>query len=219
MLGLAPAIAGIFGLVAAAAEGGPPVAVVEDVRGAAISVGLMDYVAAGQVIKLGAKDSIVLGYLSSCWRETITGGTIVVGEEKSAVSEGKVQRTKVDCDSRQTQVTEQVRQGAGAVFRGAPGAVPQPQLTIYGLSPLVEINAGGSLIIERVDQPGERYEVPIGASSLVRGKFYDFARRGQTLVPEGIYIARLGGRQIVFKVDGRAKSGATPVAGRLLRFE
>jgi hypothetical protein len=114
MLGLAPAIAGIFGLVAAAAEGGPPVAVVEDVRGAAISVGLMDYVAAGQVIKLGAKDSIVLGYLSSCWRETITGGTIVVGEEKSAVSEGKVQCTKVDCDSRQTQVTEQVRQGDSA---------------------------------------------------------------------------------------------------------
>jgi hypothetical protein len=217
MLALAPAIAGIFGFVATAAEG--PVAVVEDVRGAAASVGLMDYVAAGQVIKLGAKDTIVLGYLSSCWRETITGGTIVVGEEKSAISEGKVQRTKVDCDSRQTQLAEQVRQGAGTVFRGTPQPAPQPQLTIYGLSPLVEVKGGGSLIIERIDQPGERYEAPIGASSLLRGKFYDFAKSGQALTPEGIYIARLGGRQIVFKVDGRAKPGATPVVGRLMRVD
>jgi hypothetical protein len=28
----------------------------------------------GQVIRLGADDRIVLGYLKSCWRETISAG-------------------------------------------------------------------------------------------------------------------------------------------------
>jgi hypothetical protein len=31
----------------------------------------MDYVEAGKVIRLGAQDTIVLGYFKSCWHETI----------------------------------------------------------------------------------------------------------------------------------------------------
>ena len=37
------------------------------------------------MIKLGPRDTIVLGYLKSCWRETITGGTVTVGAEQSEV--------------------------------------------------------------------------------------------------------------------------------------
>jgi hypothetical protein len=33
----------------------------------------MDYVQAGQIIRLGPHETIVLSYMSSCLRETITG--------------------------------------------------------------------------------------------------------------------------------------------------
>ncbi len=213
---IALAATGQFLSTAVAAE--RPVALVESVTGRVTGAEFMDYVAAGNVIKLGPTGAIVLGYLGSCWHETITGGTVVIGEEKSTVSEGKLQRVKVECDSAQTQVSEQVRRGAGTVLRGGGQAVPQPQLTIYGLSPVVEVGAGGPLIIERLDKPRERYEIPPSSTSLLRGRFYDFAKSGKSLAPDGIYVARLGAREIVFKVDPRAKPGEAPMVGRLVRF-
>src|SRR5688572_17977428 len=83
------------------------VAIVEDVRGKPVGVEFMDYVSPGKVIQLGPKDSIVLGYMKSCWRETITGGTVTVGAEQSSVQSGAVARTKVACDSAYRQLTEQ----------------------------------------------------------------------------------------------------------------
>jgi hypothetical protein len=61
-----------------------PAAVVEDLAGSVPGVQFMDYVEPGQIIRLGAHDRIVLGYLKSCWRETISGGTVTVGNEQSA---------------------------------------------------------------------------------------------------------------------------------------
>ncbi len=69
-----------------------PVAVVEDVTGNPAGIEFMDYVSAGKVIRLGPKDAVVLGYMKSCWRETITGGTVTVGEEQSTVVDGRIQR-------------------------------------------------------------------------------------------------------------------------------
>jgi hypothetical protein len=212
---LAPVIAGMFGLAAAAAEG--PVAVVEDVKGRVAGVEFMDYVAAGKVIKLGAKESIVLGYMSSCWRETITGGVVVVGEEQSTVYASTIERSKVDCDTGQMQLGErEAKQSAGTVFRSVP---PRPELTVYGRSPMIEIKDPGLLIVERLDKPGQRYEVPIRRDLLLRGRFYDFAKSGKALAPSGLYVAQLGEQKVVFKVDPEAKPGSTPIVGRLVRFE
>jgi hypothetical protein len=72
-----------------------PAAVVEEMQGSVPGVQFMDYVDPGQVIRLGAHDRIVLGYLKSCWRETISGGTVTVGPEQSEVAGGEVARTKV----------------------------------------------------------------------------------------------------------------------------
>ena len=69
-----------------------PVAVVEEVKGKVVGVEFMDYVTPGTVIKLGPKGSIVLGYLKSCWRETITGGTVVVGVEQSLVHLAEIEQ-------------------------------------------------------------------------------------------------------------------------------
>jgi hypothetical protein len=56
-------------------------------------------------------------------------------------------------------------------------------------------------------------------ASVVRGKFYDFAKTSTTLRPGGIYAASLGSRRAIFLVDRRAEPGATPIIGRLVRLQ
>jgi len=222
ILALASAIAGLFAL-SGTAMAQAPVAVVEEIKGKVAGVEFMDYVVAGKVIKLGPKDSIVLGYMNSCWRETITGGTVVIGAEQSLVHLGNIAREKVDCDAGQMQLTApQTNQSAATVFRGmAPSqqGAPQPRLTVYGISPIFEVKGRGTLVIERVDQKGERHDVAIGSGSLTKGKFYDLGKDRKTLTPGGTYLARLGTHQTVFRIDSQAKPGATPIIGRLVRLE
>jgi len=197
-----------------------PVAVVEDVNSKSAGVEFMDYVAPGKVIRLGAADTLVLGYMNSCWQESITGGTVTVGASQSAVVGGKVQREKTACDGGKMQLSEQQASKSGAVvFRGTPKpSSAQPQLTLYGLSPVVDVKGGGHLVIERLDHPGERLETEIAAHQLFRGSFYDFAKAGQALKAGGVYRASVGARQIVFKVDPEAQAGNAPIIGRLLRL-
>jgi hypothetical protein len=200
-----------------------PVALVEEVGGKPAGVEFMDYVAAGKVIKLGARDSIVLGYLKSCWRETIRGGTVTVGPAQSEVQGGTVERVRVECDGgRMELAAAQAKQSAAAVVRKVttPRTVPKPQFTIYGRTPVVELKGGGKLAIERVDVAnGERMEVTISRIELVRGTFYDLLRAGMSLKAGGIYRATVGDQQIVFEVDKGAKDGAEPINSRLLRFQ
>lgn len=231
MKSLMGAVVGVFCLATAAAAQAPaaqapaaqaPVAIVEDVQGKVEGVEFMDFVAPGKVIKLGPKASIVLGYMKSCWRETITGGTVVVGAEQSLVHQSDVQRVKVDCDVNAVKLSDrEANQSAATTFRAiAPGqqAAPVPQLILYGLSPLVEVKGTGTLIIERSDMPGEKYTVPIKKDSLVRGKFYDFAKAQKSLTAGGTYTATLGARKLIFRVDPGATAGSGPMIGRLLRL-
>jgi hypothetical protein len=211
-------LVGFTGLAAAQA----PVAVVEDVQGKVTGVEFMDYVAPGKVIKLGPAGMVVLGYMKSCWRETITGvGTVIVGAEESMVHLGDVKAGKVDCDSSHVQLIDRaVGESAATVVRSVnEKASISPRLTLYGLSPMVETGARGKLVIERLDVKGERYDVDLTAASVVRGKFYDFAKTSTTLKPGGTYAASLGSQRTVFLVDRRAEPGATPIIGRLVRLE
>jgi len=183
----------------------------------------MDYVAAGRQIMLEPRDTIVLEYLQSCWRETITGGQVTIGAEQSDVRAGQVERHKVACDGGRLMLTSTLAsQSAGLVVRGmhaqGQGAPPTPQITLYGLSPVIELKGGGKLVIERVDQPGERYEYAVGGQQLLKGAFFDLARAGQALAPGGTYRASAGSRQIVFRIDPNAKPDASSVVGRLLRL-
>jgi hypothetical protein len=213
------ALVGFTGLAAAQT----PVAVVEDVQGKVTGVEFMDYVAPGKVIKLGAGGTVVLGYLKSCRRETISGvGTVIVGAEESMVHLGDVKAGKVQCDPSQSQlITREVGESAATVVRSVNEAkrLASPQLTLYGLSPLVETTGRGKLVVERLDVKGERYDVDLTAASVARGKFYDFAKTSTTLKPGGTYAASLGPRRTVFLVDRQAEPGATPIIGRLVRLE
>jgi hypothetical protein len=202
-----------------------PAAVVEEIQGSVPGVQFMDYVGPGQVIRLGAHDRIVLGYLKSCWRETISGGTVTVGPEQSEVAGGEVARTKVACEGGKMMLSAELAGKSGAmVFRQAPkpqavAAVPHPEFTLYGLSPVFEVRPPGKIVIERLDQPGERHEIVVTEQQLVRGAFLDLAKFGVALAPGGIYRAKLAEQQIVFKIDPDAKPGDVPLVGRLARLQ
>src|SRR6202790_4969404 len=216
------AIVGLVGFTGLAAAQ-TPVAVVEDVQGKVTGVEFMDYVAPGKVIKLGQGGVVVLGYMKSCWRETITGiGTVIVGAEESMVHLGDVKAGKVQCDASQLPpISRDVSESAATVVRSLNEAkrAAAPQLTLYGLSALVETTASGRLVVERLDVKGERYDADLTAASVTRGKFYDFAKAGTALKPGGTYAASLGSKRIVFLVDRQAEPGATPIIGRLVRLD
>src|SRR5262245_56214223 len=161
--GAATALAGFFLIAGAtAARADDPVAIVEDVSGSQAKVQFMDYVTAGTVITLGAGDNLILGYMRSCWRETIKGGVVTVGGEQSVVVGGEVKRQKVECDGGRMRLsTAQAGQSGVMVFRGVKPLAPAPQVTLYGLSPIIDLRGGGRLVIERIDVPGERQEIEI----------------------------------------------------------
>src|SRR3569623_28144 len=151
MRSLIGAIVGVACL-AAPALAESPVAIVEDVQGKVDGVEFMDYVAPGKIIKVGPKSTLVLSYLKSCLREPISSGVALVGTEQSTVQLGDVQRLKVPCDTKATQLSErEANQSAATTFRtmrtdvkgGAPAKLP----TIYGVSPQVEARRSGVLSI------------------------------------------------------------------------
>lgn len=204
-----------------------PTAIVEDVKGKVTGAEFMDYVRPGTVIKLGGDGTVVLGYMSSCVRETIKGGVAIVGTDESRTSLGQVSRETVDCNGKRAQLSpSQATQSAATTFRSldpakqavaattAASAVP----VIYGLSPVLELAKPGKVVIERIDQPGERIEANVSAKMLVKGKFYDLAAAGKTLAAGGTYAAVAGSQRTEFRIDPAARPGTSPIVGRLVRL-
>jgi hypothetical protein len=197
-----------------------PTALVEDVKGAATPVEFMDYVGNGQVIKLEASDVLVLSYLKSCEHETITGGTVTVGTERSDVRDGQVVRAKVPCNGGKIQLSsQQASKSAASAFR-LQNADIQPRL--YGRTPVVQLPKLGSeertLLIERVDRKGERHELKIDDTIAAAG-FYDLAQVNLNLTRGAVYDASIGSHKMMFQIDAKAKSGPAPVVSRLLRLQ
>jgi len=112
------AVAGAVAIASAAAAAPIEVALVENVTGNSPGVDYMDYVQAGQIIRLGPHETIVLSYMRSCVRETITGGTVTVGTDRSEVQSGNVTRASAQCDAGKVLLTGEQGQIAGRTFRG-----------------------------------------------------------------------------------------------------
>ncbi len=213
----------LAGAVPVAAQS--PVAIVEEIDSKSAGVEFMDYVFPGQVIRLEKTGTIVLSYLSSCWREKVVAGTVTIGHEQSDIKDGKVQRTRVHCSTGKMQLSsEQAKQSGGMSFRGIPKRAPGKDgdtnaVTIYGTSPLFELQRPGKLLIERIDKPGETIEEQIGSDRLVRGAFLDLARNNRALAPGGLYRVRHEGRQMLFRIAADAEPGAAPLTTRLVRLQ
>jgi hypothetical protein len=198
-----------------------PTALVEDVQSATADIEFMDYVGNGQAIKLEPGDVLVLSYLKSCEHETITGGTVTVGTERSDVRDGQIVRAKVPCDGGKMRLSsEQASKSAASAFR-LQSADIQP--TLYAQTPLVQLpkvlaSEDRTLLIERTDRRGERHEFKLD-DAIVAAGLYDLAKINVSLARGGIYDASIGGHKMTFQIDAKAKSGPAPVVSRLLRFQ
>lgn len=201
----------------------PPVALIEEVQGEVTGAELMDYVAPGQIIKLGPDGTLVLSYLKSCRRETVNGaGSVTVGPSESKVEGARLSNDVVNCDAGHAQATtRETSEVAATIVRGL-GQENQddsslPQVIIYGASPLFEAQGRGTLAVERLDKPGERQQVELNGRQF-KGRFYDFAGTSHPLTPGGTYVATFGPARIVFRIDPQAKAGPGPAVGRLIRM-
>jgi hypothetical protein len=198
-----------------------PTALVEDVKSATADVEFMDYVGNRQVIKLGPSDVLVLSYLKSCEHETITGGTVAVGTERSEVQGGQVVRTKVPCDGGNIQLSaEQASQSAASAFRLQSANTVK---TLYARAPMVQIprplaNEDRVLVIGRTDVPGETHRFNIN-DAMIGARFFDLATTNLSLAPGATYDATIGSHKVSFRIDPNVASASTPIVSRLLRFQ
>jgi hypothetical protein len=198
-----------------------PTALVEDVKSATADIEFMDYVGNGEVIRLAPGDVLVLSYLKSCEHETITGGTVVVGAERSDVKDGQIVRAKVPCDGGKIRLSSELASKSAASAFRLQSADIQP--TLYARTPLVQLpkvlpSDNRTLLIVRTDRPGKRYELKIDDTVAAAG-FYDLAKVNISLARGAIYDASIGGRKVTFQIDAKAKSGPAPIVSRLLRFQ
>ena len=200
------------------ASAGDPSAIVENIDAPGAKLQFMDYVESGHVISLGASGTVTLGYLRQCLSETVIGGNVTVGRERSRIDGGNVRRERVECDGGNLELTpEQAGKSAVLVLRKPPDspatAQSNPTFTIYGSSPVIKLTGGtGEVTIERLDRPDTEMRIAVSSG------FVDLSARGQALEPGGVYRARAGTRAVVFEVDAFAGPGPGPIIGRLIRF-
>ena len=196
-----------------------PVALVESISIPVKGVEAMDYLTPGKVVELGTAGVLVVDYLASCVRETITGGTATIGAMQSTVDKGKVTRRRVECDGAELQLTAaQSDQGGVAVYRSALGAVgpdglPQPDLTIRSRVPFIATKLSGTIRIERLDQQEPALEFPVSGNGRIG---IDLGRSQVQLAAGGLYRASLGQRSLVFRVAQDATAAETTLVARLV---
>ena len=213
------AIAGavLCGPMARPATAQQPVAIVEDVRSATADVQVFDYLRPGQVIQLGKSGVLILGYLRSCLRETITGGRVTIGNMESVVKEGQIVREVVECDGGRSKLTPAEASKSGVIVFRAPGAASSRAdarpILIYSASPIFTFDASvDQVVIRRLDVAGETMVLR------VNGRALDLAALGKRLAPGARYEAHAGGKAQIFEVDRHASPEGEPLIGRLIRF-
>lgn len=194
----------------ALAQVNSPVAIVEEASDDA-PIDVFDYLLKGDKLVLPNGATVVIGYMSSCRRETVKGGEVIIGEEASSIEGGIVEFEIVDCDGGQVDLSTREAAASGVVvFRGSG----EPDVTLYSATPaftFLDTSTASDLEIVRIDRPGDILRVPVRARSL------DFLSSGDTLAPGGIYEARFGESVRRFDIVVYAGLGG-PLVGRLVEF-
>ncbi|QDO97430.1 hypothetical protein FNB15_09200 [Ferrovibrio terrae] len=198
---------------------GNQAAVVEDLSGTVSGVEVFDFLSPGKTVTLPAGAKLVLGYMNSCTRETITGaGTVTIGETGSKVSGARLQTEQLKCAAANQLAQGQAGKSAAMVFRGQPGSgrkraeVPQPSAVLMYTAPAFQVLKPGQLTIERLDV-AETVQV-----FQVTGKLFDYGKTGKKLDAGGYYRVELNGKSTVFHISLDAGEGAGPLLLRLVRF-
>ena len=206
-----PTLGALLFLSAGARAQDTAVAILEEINGASGKHGAFDELKVGDRIDLGAGGSAIIGYLDSCVRETIQGGTVTIAAGQSKIDGGKVTRETIACEATQLVLSEEeAGKSATVAFRGPPWeddlrqVVPSP-------SPLV-LAPGKQLAIKRLDGDEPAMNLP-----LKDGKV-DLAAQNVSLTPGGFYELTAGKKQTVIKIDPDAQAGPLPAMSRLVRL-
>jgi len=202
-----------------------PAAVVEEIQGSVPGIQFMDYVDPGQVIRLGAHDRIVLGYLKSCWRETISGGTVTVGIEQSEVAGGEVARAKVACEGGKMMLSAELAGKSGAmVFRQAPKPQASPPSRIRNSRSLdcarsSKCGRPASLLSNAWISPANATRSPSPSNNSCAAHSWISPSRAWRSFPAESTGLNSPTRRLCSKIDPDAKPGEAPLVGRLARLQ
>ena len=123
-----------------------PVALIEDISVQRENFQIMDFLDVGTKIDLKGNETLKLGYLNSCIQESIRGGSITVGEQKSFVVGGQVTRKLLTCEGNaKVSATRNKKGDAGAiVFRNTKKAEKtKPVVEKASVKPLTHFTTGG----------------------------------------------------------------------------
>jgi hypothetical protein len=188
------------------------VAIVEEVSPGIGDLRRFDLIAAGRAAELGQDGRIVLGYLKSCWQDSITGGRAVAEPLKSLVVGGALTRRRVECDAAGLAQMN----SAGVAARGgaslAGPTLPEPDVNLYGLSPIIISPQPGVLLIERLDATAPPLRLELPESKI------DLAENNIALEAKGLYRFSRGTVVLVVRIDSLAEAGRAPAVGRLVIF-
>ena len=123
----------------------------------------MTYINTGATIDLGQSTVLVLDYLNSCVRETITGGVVHVGVPISQVDNGSFKNARLACDAGNLASAAVASQG-GVVYR----ALGDP-LLIRSTDPIFVAATAGTLVITEegeTDSPKIQCRSPITVAAV-----------------------------------------------------
>ena len=188
-----------------------PVAIVEEISPSVPGLQRLDLVSAGRVAELGADGRMVLGYLKSCWQDSIAGGRAIVEPLKSLVEKGLLARRRVECDAAGlARMTSDASARGGSALSAS--ALPEPDINLYGLSPIVISAETGSLVIERLDGPAPPVKIELAEKKI------DLQEKNVALSASGLYRFTRGNTALIVRIDGFAEAGRAPAAGRLVIF-
>ncbi|HJT11304.1 MAG TPA: hypothetical protein VJ790_01730 [Dongiaceae bacterium] len=209
---LATLVALIYTLFPAAASA-QAVAILEEIAGASGKHEAFDELKAGERLELGANGRAVIGYLASCARETIEGGTVVIGKDQSQIQGGKVARETIPCEATQLVLAEdEAGKSATISMRPMPWERELRQV-VPSQSPLIWAGAKGQLTIKRLDaEEQQTLSLPIEDGRV------DLAAHQIELVPNGFYELQAGKKRMVIKIHNNAQAGAMPAMSRLVRL-
>jgi hypothetical protein len=190
-------------LSSSAAAAGKRVALVEE--GSAAGAGIMEFslLAEGTAFQLAPTETIVIGYMTSCTRETITGGSVTIGAGESAIVGGQVAREEVQCAEPRLDLTAaESQQSATIAFRPLGS-----NKRVYSRTPLLFGGGNTPLLVEIVDMESSKTIKKLQAET---GPI-DLAVEKVELQPGKTYQFKGVHNTVLVEIDPNAKAGGTPL--------
>ena len=205
-----PVLAVSLLLIPSAGKAVEPIAIVEEASADA-PVKTFSYLSQGQIINLGPKAELLIGFLRSCVQERVRGGVIKIGADRSYVTNGQRSAKPLDCGGAAKLSRAESERGAALVMRKPP--VPAPKIRLTSTTPLIAPrHPASSVRLTRLDRRETAMKLAL------RSGVADLAAMGVTLRRGGTYRVKAGAASTVVKIAPDAQAGGGSILVRLLSF-